>query len=72
MVGNLALGSLGLIITPPAGITGVSVQMMAEIKKNIHYKPCKIKLNLIILSQWKIKNSFSYSTFVKTSQFYTL
>ena len=45
MVGNLALGSLGLIITPPAGITGVSVQLIAEIK-NIQYKPCKIKYNI--------------------------
>ena len=42
MVGNLALGSSGSIQINPAGITGVSVQMMAEIKKNIHYKPCKI------------------------------
>ena len=39
------MGSLGLIITPPAGMTGVSVQMMAE-KKNIHYKPCKINCNI--------------------------
>ena len=46
VVGNLALGSSGSIITPPAGITGVSVQMMAEIKKNIHHKPCKIKYNI--------------------------
>ena len=33
VVGNLALGSSGSIITPPAGITGVSVQLIAEIKK---------------------------------------
>ena len=33
MVGGLsALGSSGSIITPPAGITGVSVQLMAEIE----------------------------------------
>ena len=44
MVGNLAFGSSGSIITPPAGITGVSVQLMAE-KKN-QYKPCKIKYNI--------------------------
>ena len=33
MVGNLALGSLGSIQINLAGITGVSVQLMAEIKK---------------------------------------
>ena len=46
MVGKLAAsGSSGSIIIPPAGITGVSVQLMAEIEV-IHYKPCKIKYNI--------------------------